>query len=142
MAIQFFQEQTQFKLPHKAKIKRWIKEIAIEEGVKIKELNFIFCNDEYLYQLNVDYLQHNTYTDILTFDNSDKEKTLEGDIFISIERIEENSKTEKVSFLDETLRVVSHGVFHLCGYKDKIQQEKNAMRDKENKAIVKFKSLV
>ncbi len=141
MAIHFFQEDIQFNISEKLKIKKWLKQLASEEGYKITELNYIFCSDEYLHSINMDYLNHDTYTDIITFDNSDESHLLEGDIFISIERIKENAEIQSQEFRDELLRVLSHGLYHLCGYKDKLEQEIRAMRSKENNAITKFKIL-
>lgn len=135
MAIHFFQENIQFNLPNKTKIKNWLKLIAANEGFIIKELNYIFCNDEYLYEMNMQYLQHDTYTDILTFDNSETKLDLEGDIYISIERVKDNAHSHKQVLENEILRVLSHGIFHLCGYKDKSLTEKQVMQSKENEAI-------
>ena len=140
MAINFFQEDTTFKLPNRLKIKKWIKQVAADEGYMIMDLNYIFCSDEYLYQINLEYLNHPTYTDIITFDNSEEKKNLEGDIFISIERVRENAIIQKTTFDKETLRVLSHGLYHLCGFKDKSKEDKKIMRQKEDEAILKFYS--
>lgn len=141
MAIHFFQEDIPFNLPDKIKTKRWLKLLASDEGFKVSELNYIFCSDEYLHKINVEYLDHDTYTDIITFDNSDEEGVLEGDIFISIDRVKENAMNQQHDFLDELRRVLSHGLYHLCGYKDKHEQEITIMRSKENNAILKFISI-
>ena len=117
--------------------KNWLKQIAQSENFKIGELNYIFCSDEYLYKINVDYLDHHTYTDIITFDNSEKEKTIESDIYVSIDRVQENAKTHNISFEDELDRVLIHGVLHLCGYKDKTEEEEKNMRLKENESLSK-----
>ncbi|QDH78440.1 rRNA maturation RNase YbeY [Echinicola soli] len=138
MAINFFQEDIQYSLPQKNLTKRWLREIAKKEGFKIRDLNYIFCTDEYLYQINVDYLNHDTYTDIITFDNSEEEAILEGDIFVSIERIFDNAKTQKQDIYKETIRVISHGLLHLCGYKDKTKEEASLMRSKEDEGIKHF----
>jgi len=135
MGILFFEEDIKFSLPEKNKKKKWLKEIASLEGFKIGELNYIFCSDEYLYQINVDYLNHKTYTDIITFDNSEKEKLIEGDIFVSVDRIKDNAIKEKVSFEKELSRVMSHGILHLMGYKDKKEVDIISMRNMENIAI-------
>lgn len=142
MAINYFQEDIQFKLPQKGKIKKWLKKIAIGEGFLLRDLNFIFCSDEYLYKINLDYLQHRTYTDIITFNNSEKESILEGDIFISIERVKENALSQNEEFFNEVLRVISHGLFHLCGLNDKTQEENKLMRSKEDQAILLFNSFI
>jgi len=135
MAVHFFSEDIDFKLPEKLRRKRWLKELAAEAGFRIKELNYIFCSDEYLYQMNVDYLNHDTYTDIITFDNSEKAKELEGDIFISVDRVRENAKSVEVEEELELTRVLAHGLLHLMGYKDKAKEEASLMRSKEEEAI-------
>lgn len=135
MAVHFFSEDVPFKLPEKLRRKRWLKELATNSGFRIKELNYIFCSDEYLYQMNVDYLNHNTYTDIITFDNSEKTGELEGDIFVSVDRVRENAITLKVKEATELTRVLAHGLLHLMGYKDKSKEEASLMRLKEEEAI-------
>lgn len=141
MAINFFTEDISFDLPNKQKRKSWLKQITQMENFSLGELNYIFCSDEYLYQINVEYLNHHTYTDIITFDNSEKEKKIEGDIFISIERIKENAKKHNQEEADELSRVLSHGLFHLIGYKDKTKTDAEVMRRKESFAIELFKSV-
>ncbi len=135
MAIHFFTEDIQFKLTGVLKVKRWVKAVILQEKHKLGELNFIFCNDEYLHKINVAYLQHNDYTDIITFDNSEKQGIIEGDIFISIERVQENAQNLQISFEQELHRVMIHGVLHLLGYRDKTDAEAAQMRSKENKAL-------
>ncbi len=135
MAVHFFSEDIDFKLPEKLRRKRWLKQLAAEAGFRIKELNYVFCSDEYLYQMNVDYLNHDTYTDIITFDNSEKAKELEGDIFISVDRVRENAKSVEVEEELELTRVLAHGLLHLMGYKDKAKEEASLMRLKEEEAI-------
>ena len=138
MAILFFEEDIKFSLNQKNKYKKWLKEVADRENYKIKELNYIFCSDEYLYQINQQYLNHHTYTDIITFDNSEEAKLIEGDVFISIERIKENALREKDSFEKEILRVMSHGLLHLMGYKDKNPKDKILMSQREDESISLF----
>ena len=140
MAINFFQEETPFQLSKKLARKKWLKSIAETESFKIVDLNYIFCSDEYLYSINVEYLNHHTYTDIITFDNSEGDSEIEGDIFISIDRVKENSEKHQTSFEDELSRVISHGLFHLMGYKDKKKSDVEIMRAKEEFAINLFKS--
>ena len=135
MAIHFFSEEIPFTLKEKLSRKRWLKKIATNEGFKIKELNYIFCSDEYLYQMNKNYLRHETYTDIITFDNSEKKGDIEGDIFISIDRVRENAKTHTQELETEMNRVLAHGLLHLMGYKDKTQEEAALMRLKEEEAL-------
>ena len=135
MAVHFFSEDIDFELPEKLRRKSWLKELATGGGFRIKELNYVFCSDEYLYQMNVDYLNHDTYTDIITFDNSEKTGELEGDIFVSVDRVRENATTLKVEEATELTRVLAHGLLHLMGYKDKSKEEASLMRSKEEEAI-------
>ncbi|SFO29724.1 rRNA maturation RNase YbeY [Algoriphagus ornithinivorans] len=139
MAINFFTEDSPFQLKQKNKRKQWLKEIAKSESFQISDLNYIFCSDEYLYQINVEYLNHHTYTDIITFDNSEEDGLIEGDIFISIDRVQENASKHLVQEEDELSRVISHGLFHLIGYKDKKKEEAELMRTKEEFAIELYK---
>jgi len=141
MAINFFEEDISFKLPAKALHKKWLKSLVVSEGYKVGELNFIFCSDEYLYQINVEYLNHNTYTDIITFDNSENEKDIEGDIFISIPRVQENAAVLESEFMLELRRVLAHGTLHLMGYKDKTKSEISEMRNKEEQSILLFQEV-
>ena len=135
MAIYFFSEEVKFVLNEKLNRKRWLKRIATNAGFNIKELNYIFCSDEYLYQVNRDYLKHDTYTDIITFDNSENKDDIEGDIFVSIDRVRENAKTHTQEVETEMNRVLAHGLLHLMGYKDKTQEEAALMRLKEEESI-------
>lgn len=139
MAIHFFTEETPFQLKQKLNRKKWLKEIAKGENYSINELNYIFCTDEYLYEINVEYLNHDTYTDIITFDNSEIENEIEADIFISVDRVKENASKLNVPIEDELSRVISHGLFHLMGYKDKKKAEAELMRSKEEFAINLYK---
>lgn len=132
MAIHFFEEDIKLKLNNKREVKQWLKSVVELEGYKLTELNYIFCSDSYLLEMNINYLNHNTLTDIITFDNSEKEGVIVGDIFISIERVEENAKKFNVEFNTELCRVMVHGVLHLLGYKDKQKKEKEKMREMEN----------
>jgi len=130
--VTFFCEDISFNLPRPRKTTSWIKQVIKEEGFKIKSLSFIFCSDDYLHQINLQYLNHDTYTDIVTFDISEGVGKVEGDIFISIERVKENANNLKKSFQEEVHRVMVHGVLHLLGYKDKTKNEKLEMRSKED----------
>ncbi|OFX79188.1 MAG: rRNA maturation RNase YbeY [Bacteroidetes bacterium GWE2_29_8] len=120
-----------FKLENKQKIKQWIKQSAEIEKHSIGELNFIFCDDNYLYELNQKYLQHNTLTDIITFDYT-KERIINGDVFISIDRVKENAELFNTDFYNELYRIIIHGVLHLLGFKDKNKADKEIMTKKEN----------
>lgn len=135
MAIHFFTESISFKLTEVLKVKRWVKAVILQEKHTLGELNFVFCNDDYLHEINVAYLQHDDYTDIITFDNSEKQGIVEGDIFISVERVQENAQNLQISFEQELHRVMIHGVLHLLGYRDKTDTEVFQMRSKENEAL-------
>ncbi|MCX3264374.1 rRNA maturation RNase YbeY [Pedobacter agri] len=140
-AISFFTESVRYNLPQKLKVKKWIKATIEKEGFELQELNFIFCSDEYLLGINQQYLNHDTYTDIITFDNSDVEKQIVSDIFISIERVKENAKTFKINEFDEVCRIMIHGTLHLLGYKDKGKAAKTLMTQKEDEYL-SYRSLV
>lgn len=133
MAVRFFSEEIQFKLQQPRKTSTWIKESIGKEKGSLGDLNFIFCTDAYLLSMNQQYLKHNTLTDIITFDNraDDQSGAIEGDIFISIERVEENASLLGVAFDTELHRVLIHGVLHLLGYNDKKKADKDLMRKKE-----------
>jgi probable rRNA maturation factor len=130
--LSFNIELENFKLIGIRKKKNWIKDLIAKEGFNLIELNFVFVSDEALLEINRKYLNHDTYTDIITFDNSENNNQIEGDIFISIERIKENSVIFNNNFETELLRVMAHGVLHLCGYGDKKEKEVKIMREKEN----------
>jgi rRNA maturation RNase YbeY len=134
-SIHFFSEDILFKPKYPRKLKSWIRHCISTEKSSLVELNYIFCTDNYLLKLNQEYLNHNTYTDIITFNNSDSKDKIEGDIFISIERVEENALKFKVPFEDEFHRVLIHGVLHLLGYNDKTNGQKALMRKKEEACL-------
>ena len=138
LPIHFFSEGVTFKLKHKIILRKWLKEITISEGYSLKELNFIFCSDDYLLSINLEYLKHNTFTDIITFDNSEKKHDIVGDIFISIDRVRENAITYKVSEQEELYRVMIHGTLHLLGYPDKGKAAKTLMTARENYYLEKL----
>jgi probable rRNA maturation factor len=131
-SIHFFSEQTEFKLKNKTQIRHWIRSVIRQYNKKITNLNYIFTTDSYLLEINQKYLNHNTYTDIVTFDQSTKQNRLEADIYISIDRIVANSQKLTTDFEDELHRVIIHGVLHLLGYKDKTLSDKETMRKREN----------
>lgn len=114
----------------------WLSLVVGEEGFKVGYLSYIFCSDEYLLKVNQDYLQHDYYTDIITFDYTEGD-LVSGDMFISVDRVKENAINEKVSFLEELKRVCVHGVLHLLGYKDKSEMDVLEMREKEDYYIKK-----
>ena len=135
--IHFFYENTEEKTEES--IKNWIEEIIHSEGKKLGEINYIFCDDDYLLKVNQDYLDHDYYTDIITFDYV-KGKTISGDIFVSLPRILDNASTLSQNFESEFNRVLAHGILHLCGYKDKTEEEKSQMRAKEDFYINQIKT--
>ena len=131
--IQFFTEEVDYTLKNKGIIRKWISDTITTEGFKkVQELSFIFCNDDYLLSINKQYLDHNTYTDIITFDNSEDEDIISGDIFISLDRTKENASLFNVAEANELHRVMIHGVLHLCGYLDETKEDKKLMTEKED----------
>lgn len=126
-----FNYETDFKLKSEEKISKWICSSIDSENYKLEEINYVFCNDEYLHKLNLEFLKHDTLTDIISFDYSVGKK-IQGDIFISIERVKDNANDFNVSFEDELNRVIIHGVLHYCGYKDKTETDATLMRNMEN----------
>ncbi len=139
-SISFFSEGTPFELPHQKVIKEWIAGIISREGKTLKHLNYIFCSDAHLLRINQQYLDHDYYTDIITFDSSDSLDVIEGDIFISVDRVQDNAATIGHSFLDELNRVLAHGVLHLIGYDDTSPDSKIQMRQKEDSYLSLFHS--
>ncbi|SEM98363.1 rRNA maturation RNase YbeY [Chryseobacterium taichungense] len=133
--IQFFYEN----LPEtvNSAYKFWLEDIILSEGKKLGEINYIFCDDEYLLKVNQDYLQHDYYTDIITFDYV-KGRTISGEIFVSLQRISDNASTLSRDYEEELRRVLAHGVLHLSGYKDKTEEEEQLMRSKEDYYLAKY----
>ena len=130
--IRFFSEKTPFTIPHPRKTSNWIKRVISKEGKELNSLNVIFCSDRYLLKMNAEYLNHKTLTDILTFDHSEATNSIEGDIFISIQRVKENAIKFNSALDSELHRVIVHGVLHLMGYNDKTPHQKLKMRNKED----------
>ena len=128
----FFEEDIAFKPTKKTALRQWINQTIIAEGCTLSEVNYIFCSDAYLIGLNQQFLDHDTYTDIITFDNSEIKGSITGDIFISIDRIRENAQTFGVDMAHELRRVMIHGVLHLLGYKDRTKKDKALMTQKED----------
>ena len=126
-----FNYETNFSLKNEAKIMDWIGDVISREGCSEGDINFVFCDDVYLHKLNVEFLKHDTLTDIISFDNS-VGKELHGDIFISVERVKENAHIFNVGFDDELNRVMVHGILHYCGYTDKSDSDSALMREKED----------
>ena len=126
-----FHNEIEFVLQNQGELQRWIKKVITSENKEMGEINYIFCSDEYLLERNIKYLNHDTLTDIITF-NYCKEKIINSDIMISIDRVKENSTNFDNSFTEELHRVMIHGILHLIGYDDKTEKEKILMREKEN----------
>lgn len=130
--INFFQEEITFELKDESSITSWLQSVATAEGQSIAEINYIFCSDEYILSINEEYLNHDYYTDIITFDNRDNtQDDIEADIFVSIDRVQENAQMIQVPFDTELRRVMVHGLLHLLGYHDKSEEEISQMREKE-----------
>jgi rRNA maturation RNase YbeY len=131
--IDFFSE-TDFELSNPDVIAAWVLETIINEKHELGDVSFIFCDDAYLHKLNVQFLDHDTLTDVISFDNS-LGIQIHGEIYISIERVRENATAFSVSFNEELRRVMIHGILHFCGYKDKTKEDEHLMRSKENRAL-------
>ncbi len=134
-----FNYETDFELDREGKISQWIPKVIETEGCKVGEINYIFCDDKYLHKINVEFLNHDTYTDIISFDYT-LGKTINGDIYISVERVQENAEKYNVTFEEELNRVMIHGVLHYLGIKDKTETQKKEMRSKENEYLLLLNS--
>ncbi|WP_207511254.1 rRNA maturation RNase YbeY [Longitalea luteola] len=120
---------------HRSLVKEVVRDIFKKEKTKLEQLRYIFCSDEYLLEINKQHLQHNYYTDIITFDLSENDNAVIGEVYISVDRVKDNARTYKVPFKHELLRVIFHGALHLCGYKDKTKKEEDLMRKAEDKYL-------
>lgn len=137
--IQLFYNEVTVNLPNRQKLKQFITSIFKRESSrKIESLNYIFCTDEYLLEVNRSYLQHDYYTDIITFDLSDTPQLVTGEVYISIDRVRDNAKANHTTIIEELHRVIFHGALHLCGYKDKKPAEVKAMRAAEDKYLALY----
>jgi probable rRNA maturation factor len=132
-----FNYETDFELSDELYYQQWLSSVILSEKKTEGEINYIFCDDEYLHKINLEYLQHDTLTDVISFDYAIGNE-LHGDIFISIERVADNAKDFNVAFDDELKRVMVHGLLHFCGYKDKSESDEAMMRDKEDEKILMF----
>ncbi len=129
--MEYFYEETDFVLQDGERIGNWIEETILNEGMKLGDVSFIFCSDEYILNVNKQYLNHDYYTDVITFDYCEGELVI-GDIFISVDTVTSNSEKYMTNFAAEIKRVIIHGVLHLLGYKDKSEEESKEMRAKED----------
>ncbi len=136
--VQFYSLDSNPTLKERTRLKLFIEKLFISEKKKLANLSYIFCSDEYLITINKDFLKHDFYTDVITFDLSSSKNEIEGEVYISIDRIKDNAKKLDVSFNEELHRVVFHGALHLCGYKDKKKEEALVMRSKENKYLKRY----
>lgn len=132
-----FNYETEFQLDNEQKYQNWLTEVIESEDKEEGEINYIFCDDDYLYEINVQYLEHETLTDIISFDYT-LGNLISGDIFISIERVKDNAQDFGVSFEEELKRVMVHGILHYCGYKDKTEADEKLMRAKEEEKMKMF----
>ena len=132
-----FYSENDFELEDEKSFDKWIRNVISSEDKQLGEINYIFCDDDYLYKINLKFLEHDSYTDIISFDNSEGDE-LNGDIFISIDRVIDNANDFNVDFSEELKRVLIHGVLHLCGYADKSESEAALMRQKEDEKIALF----
>lgn len=132
--IGFYSEDVPFRLSDIRIKRQWLEKVIESEGKIAGEISYIFCSDDYLYKMNVQYLNHDTLTDVITFDYTEANK-ISGDIFISIPRVEENASEFGKTFTDELNRVMVHGILHLCGYKDKTTKDEKIMRLKEDEKL-------
>jgi len=123
--------ENSFNLDNEEHLSRWLEKVIFDERKKLGEINFVFCNDDYLHKINVEFLKHDTLTDIISFDYT-VGKIIQGDVFISTERVGDNALDYNVSFEEELHRVMVHGILHYCGYKDKTEADAIIMRSKEN----------
>jgi probable rRNA maturation factor len=139
--ITYFKQGVRFRLTHQAEVIRWIGMALKNYGYRIEGVSYIFCSDEYLLELNKQYLNHDYFTDIITFNNSSSKKNLEADIFISIDRVKENAEKYKTGFTNELHRVMIHGALHLAGFNDKNTAQQNKMRKAEDLWLGKRKFL-
>ena len=138
--VNFFYEDSAVFSLEKKEVREWLKKIVQKEEKKLGCLNFIFCSDRHLLEINKKHLNHSTLTDVITFDFSESKKTIEGDVYISVDRVKENAEKYSVSFKKELLRIMVHGVLHLIGYKDKREKEKKTMFLKEQSFLRLFES--
>jgi len=141
LPVSFYAPTIGFAPKHKTLLRSWIKQITESEKKKLGQISYVFLSDEELLKINIEHLNHNTYTDIITFDYTEDGK-IASDIFISVERVRENAEKFNTGFENELHRVMIHGILHLCGYKDKSKEQSELMRKKENSALRKLEALM
>jgi probable rRNA maturation factor len=140
MAAKFYDHDVKSRLADKRKLSAFLDQLVAQHGDKSKKtsLNYIFCNDEFLLDINKQYLNHNTLTDIITFDLSGEPAELVGEIYVSVDRVKENAVKFETTYIDELHRVIFHGALHLCGFKDKKEADQKVMRKMENKCLADY----
>ena len=138
MAIQFTAHEVKDQLKDKRRLKQFLADLFTVEGQGLKSLHYVFCSDDYLLEINKQFLQHDTYTDIVTFEMGEDPDVTEGEIYLSVDRVADNAKKFDVSFNQELHRVIFHGALHLCGFKDKSKKDALLMRSKEDEYLNKY----
>ncbi len=138
-SVHFFSEDTDFKFSLEASVGAWLSQVAQEEGHPEFQMRYIFCSDPYILQINIEYLSHDYYTDVITFPMSEG-GSVEADVFISVDTVRSNAKRFGVAFQDELLRVIVHALLHMLGYDDKSEEDAAVMREKENYYLAKYKN--
>ena len=142
-SVQFSNADNHYKPTGKRKLKTFVVDMCLNEGKRVRSLDYVFCSDEYLLGLNNDFLNHDYYTDVITFDlGSPEDNEITGEIYISIDRVKENAKSLENGFKEELLRVILHGALHMCGYKDKTKSESKLMRSKEEHYLLLFEKKI
>ncbi|RAI98666.1 rRNA maturation RNase YbeY [Chitinophaga skermanii] len=138
MAVRFSNHEVKLVLEDKTRLKKFLADLFKRENQGLSGLQYVFCTDEYLLQVNQEFLDHDTYTDIITFELSPDPEITEGEIYVSVERVEENATNFNVSFNHELHRVIFHGALHLCGFGDKTEEEEELMRKKEDEYLALY----
>lgn len=140
MAIAFYEEGVSAQLKNKLPLKKFLKAVVAQylPAVRKTDISYVFCDDAYLLQINQDFLQHDTYTDIITFDLSEEAQHLQSEIYVSVTRIAENAAKFNTSYEHELHRVIFHGLLHLCGFKDKTKKDAAVMRSKEDECLTHY----
>lgn len=143
MSAKFYENEVRAGLKYKQELSIFIDVLIskYKKGIRTADLSYIFCNDAFLLEINKNFLDHDTYTDIITFDLSENKKDLQGEIYISIPRVRENAKTFKTTYTDELHRVIFHGVLHLCGFRDKKEKDQKIMRENEDYCLEQYKNV-
>lgn len=138
MAVKFYFADTKLGLRHRKELKNSIEGIFLDQNKNLQSLTYVFTSDEYLLKINQDFLRHDYYTDVITFTLSTDKEKIEGEVYISVDRVKDNAKKLSVNFSNELHRVMIHGALHLCGYKDKLKKDELRMRQLEEKYLFKF----